>query len=95
MNCAIILRAGVMTTGDVCTKYLKESNMMFIGGVMVAIAVEHCNLHKRIALRALLAFGTSPRLYDCTCQVWGNILSDKNICEKIVLDIDNKNSILT
>jgi sodium-dependent dicarboxylate transporter 2/3/5 len=34
---------------------------MFMSGIVVAIAVEHCNLHKRIALRFLLFFGTSPR----------------------------------
>ena len=53
---------GVMTTDDVCVKYLKESNMMFIGSMMVAIAVEHCGLHQRIALKFLLIVGTSPRL---------------------------------
>ena len=52
----------LMTTDDVCIKYLKESNMMFIGSMMVAIAVEHCELHQRIALKFLLLIGTSPRL---------------------------------
>ena len=52
----------IMTTDDVCIKYLKESNMMFMGSMMVAIAVEHCGLHQRIALRFLLLVGTSPRL---------------------------------
>ena len=52
----------VMTTDDVCIKYLKESNMMFMGSMMVAIAVEHCGLHQRIALKFLLLIGTSPRL---------------------------------
>ena len=53
---------GVMHTGEVCEKYLKESNMMFVGGMIVAIAVEHSGLHQRVALRILLAIGTSPRL---------------------------------
>ena len=35
--------------------------MMFISGVIVAIAVEHSNLHKRVALKVLLLIGTSPR----------------------------------
>lgn len=53
---------GIMSTDDVCLTYLKESNMMFIGSLMVAISVEQCGLHQRIALQALLTIGTSPRL---------------------------------
>lgn len=34
---------------------------MFVGGLMIAIAVEHCNLHKRTALWVILKVGCSPR----------------------------------
>jgi len=53
---------GIMTTDDVCITYFKESNMMFIGSLITAIAVEKCLLHQRIALKALIHIGTSPRL---------------------------------
>ena len=45
-----------MSTDAVGREYLKETNMMFIGGLMVAIGVEHSNLHRRIALKVSLSF---------------------------------------
>jgi sodium-dependent dicarboxylate transporter 2/3/5 len=58
---ALLPLLGVAASNDVATKYFNDSNLLFLGSLMVAAAVQQCGLHRRIALRVLLAVGTPPR----------------------------------
>jgi sodium-dependent dicarboxylate transporter 2/3/5 len=51
---------GVMNGKDVSSAYFNHVIFLFIGGFLVALAMQKWNLHKRIALRILLLTGTSP-----------------------------------
>ncbi|XP_055936368.1 Na(+)/citrate cotransporter-like isoform X2 [Argiope bruennichi] len=52
---------GILSTTEACTPYMKDTIMMYVGSLTLAVAVEHCDLHKRIALRVLLVIGTGAR----------------------------------
>ncbi|XP_035209477.1 solute carrier family 13 member 5-like, partial [Stegodyphus dumicola] len=49
---------GIIGSVDIASNYMKESSMTFLGAFAVAIAIEDCMLHERIALKVLLTIGT-------------------------------------
>jgi sodium-dependent dicarboxylate transporter 2/3/5 len=51
---------GVVSASEVASEYMNSTIMLFIGGFIIAIAMEKWNLHKRIALSVILLFGNSP-----------------------------------
>lgn len=51
---------GIMNGKDVSSSYFNHVIFLFIGGFIVAIAMQKWDLHKRIALKILMLTGTSP-----------------------------------
>ena len=55
---------------EVSIKYLNATNAMFLGGLILALAVEHSGLHLRIALNILVVIGVSPaKVYNQYLQI--------------------------
>ncbi|XP_055604582.1 protein I'm not dead yet-like [Uranotaenia lowii] len=52
---------GILDTDRTCMMYMKETIVMLICGIILALAVESCNLHKRIALVVIQIVGCSHR----------------------------------
>ncbi|MGK7345399.1 MAG: SLC13 family permease [Candidatus Nitrospinota bacterium M3_3B_026] len=57
---ALFPALGVMSGRAVAPLYFNHIIFLFIGGFMTALAMQRWSLHKRIALRILLAVGASP-----------------------------------
>ena len=51
---------GIMTGKNVASSYISNTIFLFIGGFMIALAMEKWDLHKRIALGIIRAIGGGP-----------------------------------
>jgi len=51
----------VASLGQLSTSYADKIIFLFLGGFIIAAAIERSGLHQRIAFNAIRAFGTSPR----------------------------------
>ena len=51
---------GVLSSSNTATQYMNSTIFLFIGGFIIAIAMERWNLHKRIALKVIGFAGRTP-----------------------------------
>ncbi|XP_076472990.1 Na(+)/citrate cotransporter-like [Babylonia areolata] len=63
---------GLLTARQTSSAYINDTSILFMGGLMVAIAIEKWNLHKRIALAVILVVGSEPRrlMLGMMCVTW-------------------------
>lgn len=50
----------LISTEKVASEYFNSTIFLFLGGFLIAIAIEKWNLHKRIALKTVKLIGTNP-----------------------------------
>lgn len=51
---------GILSTEEIASSYINSIIFLFLGGFLIAIAMEEWNLHRRIALKIIMIFGGSP-----------------------------------
>ncbi len=51
---------GLIKGEDIASTYINDVIFLFLGGFLLALAMEKWGLHKRIALRIIMLFGESP-----------------------------------
>lgn len=71
---------GVMSGKAVAPLFLNSTIFLYLGGFLIALAMERWNLHRRVALKTLLWFGHSPSLlvlgFMCACGLLSALISN-------------------
>jgi sodium-dependent dicarboxylate transporter 2/3/5 len=66
---------GILTADDVATSYMNSIIFLFLGGFLIAIAMEEWSLHKRIALKIISILGGTPSAILIGFLLAGSLLS--------------------
>ncbi len=59
---ALLPILGISDSKTVATQYINSTVFLLMGGFLIALAMQQCQLHRRIALNILSQFGSSPTL---------------------------------
>ncbi|KAL1431940.1 hypothetical protein MTO96_013733 [Rhipicephalus appendiculatus] len=93
---------GVLTTAQATKLYFNDIGFVMFGSLVVAAAVEVSQLHQRLALRALLAVGTSNRrllfgfmLFTMFMSMWIPNTASASIMVPIVMAVMDHLQLLT
>jgi len=88
---------GIMDGKAVSQTYINHIIFLFLGGFMVALAMQRWNLHKRIALRILMITGTKPlnillgfMLATAFLSMWISNTATTMMMLPILLSVSNK-----
>ncbi len=66
---------GLLSAEETAKAYMNSTIFLFMGGFIIAIAMEKWNLHKRIALNLISVFGKSPAKIIMGFMVAGGFIS--------------------
>ena len=66
---------GILSTEEIASSYINSIIFLFLGGFLIAIAMEEWVLHKRIALKIITVFGGSPASIILGFMASGALLS--------------------
>ncbi|XP_020813033.1 protein I'm not dead yet 2 [Drosophila serrata] len=93
---------GILPSETVCPFYFSDTVVMFLGGLLIALAIEYSNLNQRIALVTILIVGCSPRrlhfglvIVTCFISMWiSNSAATAMMCpivKAVLLEMEAQN----
>lgn len=65
----------ILPTDETCANYFRDSVIMFMSGIMVALLIEFSHLHVRLAYLTVMVVGSSPRRIHIGLMVITGFLS--------------------